>query len=156
MSQIIQQRIATALGNFGLVPFFTGAVATWIPFEARFAHWIELALIGYGAVILSFLGAVHWGLALQTPQMSKSQAWNAYGWGIVPALLGWLALMMALAGVPTWLVLLFLVGDLVLCRLMDGALMSIYPAPPEWYMGLRTRLTAGGAVALLIALPAKL
>lgn len=126
MSQIIQQRIATALGNFGLVPFFAGAAATWIPFEVRLAQWIELALIGYGAVILSFLGAVHWGLALQTSQMSKMQARNVYGWSVVPALLGWLALLMALGGVPIWLVLLFLVGDLVLCRLMDGALMSIY------------------------------
>jgi hypothetical protein len=113
-------------------------------------------LVGYSAAILAFLGAVHWGLCMLTPQLNKVQIWNALGWGVAPALLGWLALLLATAGVPIWLVLLFLIGDLVLCRMVDGALLPMYPGAPAWYLGLRTRLTAGATVALALAFLAKL
>jgi hypothetical protein len=62
---------------------------------------IDSALVGYAAVILSFLGAVHWGL----------------------------------------------------CRLMDANLLRMYAPTPAWYQSLRSRLTLGAVVALLIALP---
>lgn len=87
MSRIIEQRIATLLGNFGLLPFFALAAASWVPFRAPYENFVAQALVGYGAVILSFLGAVHWGLALATPALDKAQAWNAFGWGIAPPVL---------------------------------------------------------------------
>lgn len=156
MSQIIEQRIGTLLGNFGLLPFFALAVASWLALGAGHERWIELALVGYAAVILSFLGAVHWGLCMLTPQLNKAQIWNALGWGVTPSLLGWLALLLATGGVPIWLVILFLIGDLVLCRMVDRVLWPMYPGAPAWYPGLRTRLTAGAIGALALAFLAKL
>jgi hypothetical protein len=152
MSQIIEQRIATLLGNFGLIPFFALAAATWVPFGAPYEAFVDHALVGYAALILSFLGAVHWGLALATPALDKAQAWNAFGWGIAPSLLGWLALLLATAGVHLGLVFAFLLGDIAICRLMDGALLRMYPCVPAWYPALRTRLTIGASIALAIAL----
>lgn len=156
MSKIIEQRIATLLGNFGLLPFFALAIAAWLPLSAVPARLIELAFVGYAAVILSFLGAVHWGMAMLTPQFNKQQTWNALGWGVLPALLGWLALLLAMAGLRFWLVCLLLATDFLLCRLMDAGLLRLYPQAPGWYGPLRTRLTVGVLIAIAIAISSAL
>lgn len=156
MSKIIEQRVATLLGNFGLLPFFALAVAAWLPLSAVPARLVELAFVGYAAVILSFVGAVHWGLALMAPQFSKQQSWNVLGWGVLPALLGWLALLLSMAGVRFWIVCLLLATDFMLCRLMDAGLLRLYPNAPGWYGPLRTRLTVGVLVAIAIALSSAL
>ena len=83
--------IAIALGLLGLLPFLAGgfgALAFRDPVRA--ARALE-ALIAYGAVILSFLGAVHWGLALEEETGLGQGA--RYGLGVVPALIGWVALL---------------------------------------------------------------
>lgn len=156
MSQIIEGRIANLLGNFGLLPFFVLAAAAWVPFDTgttlRIELLIDFALVGYAAVILSFLGAVHWGLVLANPQLDRVRAWNGLGWGVIPAILGWLAVLLLAAGAAKWLVLTFLIGDMVLAWLMDKNLVRIYSQVPSWYLPLRTRLTFGAVIALLIAL----
>jgi Protein of unknown function (DUF3429)/Disulfide bond formation protein DsbB len=84
-------RLAQRLGYAGLVPFALLAALLW----AVRADWQELAgaaLVGYGAVIASFLGGVHWGIAGQLPQPT---ARFHCVWGVVPSLLGCLALLSA-------------------------------------------------------------
>jgi hypothetical protein len=153
MSTIIEQRIATLLGNLGLVPFFVLAILTWLPWRNDVSLQVQIALVGYAAVILSFLGAVHWGLALANPGLNKAGSWNSLGWGVIPALLGWLALLMLVLGIPSALVLAFLIGDLLLVRVVDGQLVRLYATPvPSWYLALRTRLTLGASLCLLAAL----
>jgi hypothetical protein len=152
MSQIIEQRFATLLGNFGLLPFYALALVQWLPLQPVSARLAELAFVGYAAVILSFLGAVHWGLAIANPQLDKAQARSALGWSVLPALLGWLALMLALAGMPQWAVGVLLLVDFALCRAMDGALLRLYIDPPGWYLPLRTRLTVLVSIAVTILL----
>ncbi len=155
MSTVIEQRIATLLGNLGLVPFFVLAILTWLPWRDEVSLQVQFALVGYTAVILSFLGAVHWGLALANPGLDKARAWNALGWGVTPSLLGWLALLMLMLGLPAALILAFLIGDLLLVRVVDGQLVHLYATPvPSWYLSLRTRLTLGASLCLLAALVA--
>jgi hypothetical protein len=46
----------------------------------------------YGVVIVTFLGAVHWGLAMATPLTSPVAyrlASEAYVWSVIPSLLAW-------------------------------------------------------------------
>jgi hypothetical protein len=151
MSVVIEQRIATLLGNLGLLPFFVLALLCW-PWSGTTAFRIQLGLAGYAAVVLSFLGAVHWGLALANPGLNKSQSRNAFGWGVMPSLLGWLALLMLLFGVPATIVFAFLIGDLLLVRVVDGLLMKLYSTPvASWYLALRTRLTIAASLCLVIA-----
>lgn len=152
MSQVIEQRIGRLLGNLGLLPFFALALPAWLPLSSGAARLQLIALAAYGAVILSFLGAVHWGFTLLTPQLTKRQAWNTLGWGVTPAMLGWIAVVLAAAGAPAWLVISLLIGDLLLARLVDGPLLRSYPDAPDWYLPLRTRLTAGSVLALVLAL----
>jgi Protein of unknown function (DUF3429) len=155
MSTVIEQRIANLLGNLGLVPFFVLAILRWLPWRNEVSLQVQFALVGYTAVILSFLGAVHWGLALANPGLDKVRAWNALGWGVTPSLLGWLALLMLMLGLPAALILAFLIGDLLLVRVVDGQLVHLYATPvPSWYLSLRTRLTLGASLCLLAALVA--
>jgi hypothetical protein len=156
MSQIIEQRFATLLGNFGLLPFYALALLHWLPLKPVSERLAELAFVGYAAVILSFLGAVHWGLAVSTPQLGKSRIRSALGWGVMPSLLGWAVLMLALAGLPTWIICVLLLIDFGLCRAMDGALLRMYSNPPPWYLPLRTRLTVMVMIAIAILLVSSL
>ena len=57
---------AVVLGVAGLIPFVACAIGA-LALRGDDAERVTLALIGYGAVILAFLGGVHWGFALPTP-----------------------------------------------------------------------------------------
>lgn len=83
------------LGLGGLAPFVvcTALVLGGGPF----AGLAEDALLAYGAVILAFLGAVHWGLALARPEDSAA-ARTRLTLGVLPSLVGWAALL-----APNWI-----------------------------------------------------
>jgi len=53
---------AKALGYAGLIPFVVFSIGCWIPLP--YVTNAPYILITYGAVILSFMGAVHWGVAM--------------------------------------------------------------------------------------------
>lgn len=60
---------ARYLGLAGTIPFFSAAgVSLFLPSSAPAA---VVACQMYGASILSFLGAVHWGVALRAPASSE-------------------------------------------------------------------------------------
>lgn len=86
-------RTAWLLGLAGLLPFAGSALAFFAAPDS-WAGFAEGALIAYGAVILSFLGAVHWGLALRAPAEEAGWGPARLLLGIVPALLGWVALLL--------------------------------------------------------------
>ena len=83
---------ASALGYAGLIPF--AALATLVFLAPATAPGPLLA--GYGAAILAFLGATHWGWALAGGE-SRLSVPAALSWGVVPALVGWLSLGLPLA-----------------------------------------------------------
>lgn len=70
------------LGLAGLIPF-VGLTAL------MFQPWSEAIFITYSAIILSFLGGIHWGVALQQPNWANS--WRI-SLCMLPSLIGWLAL----------------------------------------------------------------
>ena len=57
------QSIATLLGYGGAVPFI-GFGALIVTDSTAWDIEVETVLLFYGAVILSFLGGIHWGLSL--------------------------------------------------------------------------------------------
>jgi len=75
-------RAALVLGPAGLIPFVGLAVAAWV----APAGWVAPAAAAYGATILAFLGAVHWGLALRPLAGEAAAEWPRLGLGVVPAL----------------------------------------------------------------------
>lgn len=83
---------AQLLGYSGLIPFVGLALVIWLwpAHQARAAS----ALLGYGATIASFLGAIHWGLTIRD-QQGPSTSWLV--WGVIPSLVAWVALMLPAA-----------------------------------------------------------
>ena len=80
---------ALSLGYAGLIPFAAGALALWgalgLPPPVA-----ALGLAAYAAMIVSFLGGIHWGLAFAHPPAPAL----LFGWGVVPSLVAWLALLL--------------------------------------------------------------
>ena len=81
---------ARRLGYGGLIPFVALALALWLA-PSHAGPLAGMALLGYGATICSFLGAIHWGLLMRD---GRNQHIPSLIWGVVPSLLGWVALMM--------------------------------------------------------------
>ena len=123
---------ALYLGLAGLIPFLATAFGVWFAdFPAKIdAVNIQLA---YAAVILSFMGAVHWGLAMAGGD--KAMTYTRLGWSVVPALVGWGALLLH----PVLGLLVMIFG---FAGVFFGDLRSIAAGwAPAWYRALRKPLT---------------
>jgi Protein of unknown function (DUF3429) len=127
-----------SLGYAGLLPFVGLAAAVWL-LPASQARLATFALGAYGAVIVSFLGGIHWGLGFQ---MGEAAPHLHFLWGITTPLLAWVALLL-----PPWAGLMLLVGALLLCLAVDR---SSYPAIglARW-LPLRFRLTVVAGLSCL-------
>lgn len=132
----------TWLGYGGLLPFVALALAAATGFEAHFA-WGG-ALRAYAAVILGFVGALHWGFAMALAGLNPAQRQAAFVWSVVPSLLGWVALLVA----PVAGVALLVVGFLAHYA-QDRRLARRAPLP-AWYLPLRLRLTGVACASLLL------
>jgi len=75
---------AAWMGYLGLLPFFATALGVWIG-----PVWLAGWLLAYGAIILSFVGAIHWGLVMGRGEASAA----VFQASVVPALVGWAALL---------------------------------------------------------------
>ena len=118
------------LGYAGLIPFILLAALMWLV-DAELLPFVAIALSGYAATIVSFLGGVHWGIGFMkgeaTPQFH-------FVWGVVPSLIAWLALMLpAYAALPLFGLIV------VACYAVDS---KTYPAAglASW-LPMRLRLT---------------
>ena len=84
-------RFAWFLGLSGLIPFFAGLLLTFSgDWSSAVVTGLSLngpkVMLSYGAVILSFMGAIHWGAALER---EPDRAWP-YFVSVIPALYGWM------------------------------------------------------------------
>ena len=130
------------LGYGGLIPFVALAAASLLD-PAHIATWVP-GLLGYGAVILSFVGALHWAFAMTHPQLQGAPNHALYVWSVVPSLLGWLALMM----VPQAGATLLIAGLLAHYR-QDLRLARVISLP-AWYLPLRLRLSVVACLCLAV------
>ncbi len=87
-------KLAIFLGIAGIIPFaFFGILSVGqSPVSALAA---ARGLVGYGAVILAFLGGVHWGFTLDEPELARFVRIRLT-LGVVPALIGWAAILASL------------------------------------------------------------
>lgn len=135
-----------ALGIAGVAPFLALALMTWVP--GPFEVTGRYALVAYGAIILSFVGALHWAFAMVLEDLSeRARTWHLV-WSVVPALIGWVALLLP----ATLAIVLLLIGfgsQFGVDRILVGR-----ASLPAWYLPLRRGLTLAVSLALLIALVA--
>jgi hypothetical protein len=145
---------AAAYGAGGLLPFIGTAVAAWVV-DPMWASLVATVQVAYGATILSFLGAAHWGLALAGQGTGgdsvHASTWTRLGLSVLPAIVAWFAMLMALqpstvtAGIALQMLTFIglLLGD------QHAARIGLAPA---WYPRLRWWLTSVALVAMLICL----
>lgn len=131
------------LGYGGLLPFIF--LALLIPFSLDYRPLFSIALVNYGAVILSFVGALHWGFAMTVHDMSTEQRSDRFIWSVIPALNAWIATLL-----PMPLGCLLLVIGLVVHLRQDRKLLRVMSLP-GWYLLMRLRLTLVASVCLLFA-----
>lgn len=135
----------------GVLPFATLAAALWLAPPAWRPAAGE-ALLGYGAVILAFVGALHWGHALLRREQALAAGRPvpaatdlAFICSVLPALVGWLALQLSF--VPS----LALLGVGFIAQLGLDAHLARALGLPAGFLALRLRLTAAVLLCLLLA-----
>lgn len=134
--------IVAWLGYGGLIPF-VGLAAAALTVGTLAGIDCRHALIAYGAVILSFVGALHWGFAMTQTTLPTDERTAAWLWSVVPALLGWTALLL-----PTRAAALLLIAGFLVHYARDRHLTPL-ASLPAWYLPLRLRLTAVACLCVL-------
>lgn len=132
-----------ALGYAGLIPFAAAALLALLG-PPPWRGLALAALAAYGAVILSFLGAVHWGFALRAPEGEAPAAWPRLGLGVLPALVAWVALLL-----PPGPGLALLAAGVVAVAAAETA-AARRGLVPEGYLGLRWTLSLGAGACLAL------
>ena len=99
--------LAILFSAIGLVPFAVFGLAALGP-DAASADRMLSGLIGFAAVTLAFAGGIHWGFELQSRQPDTIVQRARLGLGVMPALIGWIALLLLLV-LPPWIALVLLI-----------------------------------------------
>ncbi|MDE2613189.1 MAG: DUF3429 domain-containing protein [Burkholderiales bacterium] len=130
--------LAQRLGYLGLAPFVLGAALVWLV-RAEALPYAAQALSAYAALIVSFLGGVHWGLAMRQSVPSP----RLLGWGMAPVLAGWIGVMMPAASG------LVLGGVMLLAGWFVDRRLYAEQGLGAW-LTLRFRLSVGAALCCFI------
>lgn len=135
---------ALALGVAGIIPFLAMAVGSFAAEPGAAVFAINAGLL-YGAVILSFLGGVHWGRALAGDAVTPS--WSRLGWAVTPSLIGWACAFMP----DAILALLLFVFGFALAFFVDvrAVRAGLFP---DWYGTLRKILSIAVLACFLVTL----
>ena len=140
------------LGYAGLIPFI--GLAFMVQLAPTPLNYLSAeSLASYGAIITAFMGALHWGANLhnlgKNPKGDRWEDRNAWIWGVIPALVAWVALHIYIP-----VCLLILASALVIQRNIDKETYRYYFSNEEsckTFMTLRTRLTIVSATCLIWA-----
>ena len=147
--------IAILLGLAGLIPFVGLGAGALTLTSSDWADKCLLGLIGYSAVILAFLGGVHWGFGLTDGATQTVAARRArFGLGVLPSLIGWAGLAVTFLGAPVISLPIEIAGFIALTVVeARGARAGLVPAG---YMTMRWMLSLVVVVFLAFVLVALL
>jgi len=147
--------LAVVIGIAGLIPFIVLGLASVTLDDAKVATMLA-GLIAYGAVILSFVGAVHWGFALAgIPRNIPLKLTRLrLVLSVVPSLVGWAAVLLSIVfGAEAALGLL--VAGFVAAPVLEQQGYNRGLTPPR-YMWLRWGLTIVVLAVLVTVLTVRL
>jgi len=113
------------------------------------SYWLQMLepiQIGYGAVIISFLGAIHWGLELAEKQPSPTRTRFRYTLGVAAPIVAWPSVFMPLEWALTTQFLAFTGLYLADSRATQRGWA------PAWYSTYRFVLTAIVGASIFVSL----
>jgi len=134
---------AAWLGGLGAIPFLGLALAVPLAHEALRPQ-LDFALLSYGAIILSFLGGIRWGLAIVQGSQTSRRLFRLLGLSVTPSLVAWAALVM-----PDEFGWMTLAAGFVVMLVVDIWAARSGEAP-SWYPMLRWPLTGAAVASLLL------
>jgi hypothetical protein len=129
----------------GAVPFAIGVASIhfgW-PFDRLYGHALVLT---YGAIILSFLGGIHWGYAVAASATQPNPHANGYWLSIAAALIAWGAVLLP----DGKLALNLMIVTYAWLWFNDWRLAS-RGLIPKWFMALRSAVTTIVVCLLVLA-----
>ncbi len=132
--------VALKLGYAGLAPFVLGALLSLAVWDEVVPAVMKL-MAGYAAVIISFLGGIHWGVGMKGSNVPSP---TPFAWSAIVSFLAWMAVIMP---PHAGLVIdgLLLIG----CYLYDR---KTYPGQGlGGWLTLRFRLTVFSVLACFLA-----
>ena len=133
---------ALILGLAGVIPFLAGGIGALV-LDPEWSAFATQATLLYGAVILSFLGGIRWGLAM-SPAMRSEQTLH-FTIAVLPSLLAWCALLVP-QSIGIWMTIAGLIG-----MLLTDLQLTRSGQAPRWFQKLRIMLTTGACIGLLMA-----
>jgi hypothetical protein len=139
-SDLSESKLIWRLGIGGLIPFYGTLVLVTLTGAETF--WLTSQTI-YAALIISFIGAVYWGLSVYNNQLEHKIRVYFLLYGVTPALFAWGILLLPLN---------FRFGPLsaLLCAcLAADALFRSYHS--KAWIRVRICLTLGGSASLLLS-----
>lgn len=156
MTHALKTHWMKTLGYGGLIPFLGLAVLTGLYSGTDTAAVLAQYNLVYALCIVSFLGAVHWGLAIALSATSQKPEFltemdlagfetRSFIWGVTPSLLAWVVGAFSPAQYALWI----LAGVLAFVWLVDQRLLKPMKAFDS-YLKLRNHLTLGAILGLLI------
>ena len=127
--QVRLETMGTRLGYLGLIPFVVGAVTALL--SEGLVSLAFQAFILYSLAILSFMGGVHWGLALIIGTRQSTRLLVS----VVPVIVAWICLI----ALPAPLTVAVLGGCFIAQWFIDRPILAELPIP-SWYLEMRPRL----------------
>lgn len=134
-------KMALYLGYGGLIPFLVLSIISILNYSMpqKINIPFDLWLAIYAAVIISFLGAIYWGIVIaNSDQLGLQTSDTLLLYSIVPSLLAWFSFLFELK------TCLFLLGFIVIaCFIVDCLLLfkNLNPTIAESFKRLRLHLT---------------
>ncbi|KAI0483960.1 hypothetical protein GGR56DRAFT_1669 [Xylariaceae sp. FL0804] len=107
---------------------------------------LEPLQVGYGAIIISFLGAIHWGMEYAATKPDAKRTRFRYGVGLLAPVMAWPTVLL-----PVEFALIAQFGAFVALYFAD-ARATVRGWVPYWYGQYRFALTAIVGVAIAISL----
>jgi uncharacterized protein DUF3429 len=152
------ERQATILAYSGLVPFFALFIVVWLtPGLIDIGPGTQIIYWGmmYGAILLSFMGGIHWGIALMQTRENRdlTSILERFSGSLLPAIIGWIAI------IPSYLLGPVIIPSFWRFALMLFAFIYLLIADqrsvrngllPKWYGRLREKITFFLAMILLL------
>lgn len=136
---------AHVLGWGGVLPFAALSASLWLVDDAL-ETTVSQALVVYAAVILSFMGGVHWGVALSdTHSKMPTRQTFLLCVSVLPAIAAWGAALLP----PQPAVLMIASAFLALYMFDRWAVGAGHV--PDWYGSLRLQLTSAVILCLIVA-----
>ena len=149
------KRWANILGYSGTIPFISLAVILLLDASSTTPAASGPAASGlaasalhlYGAIILSFLGGLHWGRIACNPDIKPSDKWFLI-YSVIPSLMGWSSYLLS----DIWQgAALMLIAGFIISYVIDIRFIRLGEWQ-SWMKPLRTNLTLIACFSLTVLL----